>query len=62
MKNVFSYNGVNPQQSIGLGEKLLLQRDDNDLHGTAGLLSEETGHLDSEHQFCKTTKSTKTGK
>lgn len=49
-KHFFSYNGVNPQQSIGLGEKLLLQRDDDDLHVAAGLLSEETGHLDSKPQ------------
>lgn len=53
-KYCYSYVGVNPQQSVGLGEKLLLQRDDNDLHVAAGLLSKETGHLDSEQQFGKT--------
>lgn len=55
-KNNFSYNGVNPQQSISLGEKLLLQRDGDDLHVAAGLLSEETGHLDSNHKVKKNRK------
>lgn len=57
LKNV-SYNRVNPQQSIGLGEKLLLQRDDNDLHVAAGLVLEETGHLDpkQKHQINKNRK------
>lgn len=40
------YIGVYSQQSVGLGEELLLQRDDDDLRVLPGLLSEETGHLD----------------
>lgn len=55
-KNYFSYNGVNPQQSISLGEKLLFQRDGDDLHVAAGLLSEEIGHLDSNHKVNKNRK------
>lgn len=62
LKKKFSHNRVNPQQSISLGEKLLLQRDDNDLHVAAGLLPEETGHLDSKQQFFKTTRYNKNRK
>lgn len=51
IKNQCSYNRVNSQQSISLGEKLLLQRDHDDLHVAAGLLSKETGHLDSKNTF-----------
>lgn len=41
-----SYHRVDPQQGVGLGEELLLQGDDDDLHVAAGLVLEEAGHLD----------------
>jgi len=42
------YVGVDSQQSVGLGEELLLQGDDDDLHVLLGLLSDEAGHLDAD--------------
>lgn len=42
-----THAGVNSQQGVGLGEELLLQRDDDDLHVPHRLLPEETGHLES---------------
>lgn len=40
-----SYFWVNPQQSVRLGEELLLQRDDDDLHVPNGFVPDETRHL-----------------
>lgn len=44
------YVWVDSQQSVCLGEKLLLQGDDNDLHVLPGLLPDETGHLDANRK------------
>lgn len=50
------YIWVDSQQSVCLGEELLLLGDDNYLHILSGLLPNETGHLDENKtptQYCR---------
>lgn len=47
------YVRIDSQQSVRFGEKLLLQRDDDDLQVLPGLLSDETGHLEKSKRAIK---------
>lgn len=44
-----SYIRVNAQQGVSLGEKIILQGDDDDLHFLSGFLQQEVSHLEAQN-------------